>query len=112
MRRAEQGLARAQEKITSLENRIGESEKTADRLAERGTEKPRLGWYRVLNETPLFRNPYEKAEVILYLSPERLVSIVDVVDGRWLKVLSRLGNPPGYIRKEDAVLIRPETGSR
>ncbi|MFQ5851816.1 MAG: coiled-coil domain-containing protein [Candidatus Binatia bacterium] len=64
--------------------------------------------YRVIRETPLLRNPYENAEVILRLSPGRKVRIVDIVDGKWLKVhYSRLGVPPGYIRRGDAVRVRP-----
>ena len=66
----------------------------------------KLRWYRVTRETPLLRNPYEKAEILMHFSAGHKVRIADVVDGKWLKVhYFRLGNPPGYIRVEDAVLI-------
>ena len=66
----------------------------------------KLRWYRVTRETPLLRNPYEKAEILMHFSAGHKVRIADVVDRKWLKVhYFRLGNPPGYIRVEDAVLI-------
>lgn len=63
--------------------------------------------YRVVRKAPLFRNATEEGQTIMLLSPNHRIRIERVVDDKWLKVLYSNTNPPGYVRKEDAVPISP-----
>jgi regulator of replication initiation timing len=100
VKRLEKELVRQQQRHVDRQQELEQARKRSTFLENK------LRWYRVTRETPLLRNPYEKAEILMHFSAGHKVSTVDVVDGKWLKVhYSRLGNPPGYIRVEDAVLI-------
>lgn len=107
--RAKGEVERLEKELVRQQQRHVDRQQELEQVREWSTFlKSKLRWYRVTRETPLHRNPYEKAEILMHLNPGHKVRIVDVVDEKWLKVhYSRLGNPPGYIRIEDAVPIRP-----
>lgn len=60
------------------------------------------------DQTSVRNEPNENARIIARINPGVRVRVVEVVND-WLRVISVYGNPPGYIRKEDAVLIYPES---
>ncbi len=107
--RAKGEVERLEKELVRQQQRHVDSQQELEQARERGTFlESKLRWYRVTRETHLLRNPYEKAEILMHLSPGHKVRIVAVIDEKWLKVrYSRMGNPPGYIRIKDAVPIRP-----
>jgi hypothetical protein len=62
------------------------------------------GVYETLRPTPLYENPSALARVVANIPGNTRVSVVST-SGEWLEVHSRRGNPPGFIRRDDATLI-------
>ena len=70
--------------------------------ASRGGASP--GVYETLRPTPVYENPSASARVVANIPGNTRVSVVST-SGEWLEVHSRRGNPPGFIRRDDATLI-------
>lgn len=64
-----------------------------------------LGRYRVITSTPLLSEPRTDADVITHLRPRMRVRVVGAA-GNYLEVQSIKGRPPGYVLREDVVLVR------
>lgn len=62
------------------------------------------GVYETLRSTPLYEEPSAVARVVATIPGNTRVSVVGT-SGEWLEVHSRRGNPPGFIRRDDATLI-------
>jgi len=63
--------------------------------------------YRVLIPTSVYREPSEDSREILRLGTGTEVSVADV-RGDWLRIHSRYGRPPGFIKKDTAAPVRSQ----
>lgn len=103
--RADGQLAEARDTIASLEQKI-------NKLEERSRAPLVPGRYTTIRDTYLMLEPRENSAMVRRIDRGIIVRVVEVVDGHWLRIISTYGNPPGYIRRDDAELLQPETGSR
>ena len=62
------------------------------------------GTYEVIRATPVFQEPSESGRKLSTISKGTRVNVVRST-GDWLEVRSKHGNPPGYIRRDDAMFI-------
>jgi cytoskeletal protein RodZ len=70
--------------------------------ASRGGAGP--GVYETLRSTPVYEDPSAAAKVLASIPAGTRVNVVSS-NGEWLEVHSRRGNPPGFIRRDDAAFI-------
>jgi hypothetical protein len=69
----------------------------ARRVAEPGT-------YETIRSTTVYDQPSGSSKAVSQIGRGTRVAVVRSV-GEWLEVRSKHGNPPGYIRREDAMFI-------
>jgi len=62
------------------------------------------GVYETTRMTPLHENPSASSRVIAQIDGGTRLNVVSST-GDWLEVRSKRGNPPGYVRSEDARLL-------
>jgi TolA-binding protein len=62
------------------------------------------GTYEVIRPTPVLEGPSESSRKLSTISKGTRVNVVRST-GDWLEVRSKHGNPPGYIRRDDAMFI-------
>ncbi len=62
------------------------------------------GSYETLRATPVHAGPSESSPVLSEIGRGTRVAVVGS-DGDWLEVRSRHGNPPGFIRRDDAMYL-------
>jgi hypothetical protein len=70
--------------------------------ARRGAEP---GVYETRRATTVYEEPLGSSRVVTKIAKGTEVTVVRSV-GDWLEVRSKRGNPPGFIRADDAMLIR------
>ena len=70
--------------------------------AARRTAEP--GVYETTQATSVYENPSSTARVISQIGRGTRINVVSSA-GEWLEVRSNRGNPPGYVRSDDARLI-------
>ena len=70
--------------------------------ASRGGASP--GIYQTLRSTTVFESPSSSSRSVANIPGGVRVSVVNT-SGDWLEVHSRRGNPPGFIRREDAQFL-------
>jgi hypothetical protein len=75
-------------------------------LARGRTAEP--GVYETARETSVYENPSSTSRVISQISRGTRINVVSS-SGDWLEVRSKRGNPPGYVRSDDARLIAERT---
>jgi len=63
------------------------------------------GAYETRDSTPLFESPSSSSRVVANIPPATRVEVVSS-KGDWLEVHSRRGNPPGFIRRQDAKFLQ------
>jgi septal ring factor EnvC (AmiA/AmiB activator) len=71
-------------------------------VAARRTAVP--GAYETTRATSVYENPSSAARVISQIGPGTRINVVNSTGG-WLEVRSKHGNPPGYVRSDDARVI-------
>jgi hypothetical protein len=71
-------------------------------VAARPTAEP--GVYETTRETSVYEGPSSAARVVSQISRGTRINVVSSA-GDWLEVRSKRGNPPGYVRSDDARLI-------
>jgi hypothetical protein len=71
--------------------------------AARRTVEP--GLYEITQATSVYENPSQGARVISQIGRGMRVNVVSS-SGEWLEVQSKHGNPPGYVRADNARPIR------
>ena len=59
------------------------------------------GSYETLRPTAVYREPREDSEQVATIEAGIKVNVV-AVQGEWLEIRSRVGNPPGFIKKDSA----------
>ena len=62
------------------------------------------GAYETRDSTPLFESASSSSRVVANIPPATRVEVVSS-KGDWLEVHSRRGNPPGFIRRQDAKFL-------
>ena len=73
-----------------------------------GRRTPEPGVYETTRETAVYENPSSAAGVISQISRGTRINVVSS-SGDWLEVRSKHGNPPGYVRFDDARLVAEQT---
>jgi seryl-tRNA synthetase len=68
----------------------------------RRTAEP--GVYETIQVTTVYENPSSASRVISQIARGTRINVVSSA-GDWLEVRSKHGNPPGYVRSDDARLI-------
>ena len=84
-------------------------DKSASRVPE---PSPSSGWrrpaepgaYEVIRSTSVFAEPSEASRKVSAVKRGTRVTVVGSV-GDWLEVRSKHGNPPGFIRRDDAMFV-------
>src|SRR5262245_41519274 len=125
-------LEESQKEFSGLQRRLGVATREVDRLdasrsvpvrrtasralgtaasvpapvARRRTGEP--GVYETTRETSVYENPSSASRVISQISRGTRINVVSY-SGDWLEVRSKHGNPPGYVRSDDARLIGERT---
>jgi hypothetical protein len=62
------------------------------------------GTYQTVRSTPVHESPSTTSRVVARIDDGIRVNVVGST-GEWLEVRSRTGNPPGFIRRDDAVRL-------
>ncbi|HEX7233354.1 MAG TPA: SH3 domain-containing protein, partial [Candidatus Binatia bacterium] len=62
------------------------------------------GVYETVRETSVYDNPSPQGRVISQIRGGTRINVVSS-GGNWLEVRSKHGNPPGYVRSDDARLV-------
>ena len=62
------------------------------------------GIYQTLRSTPVYEAPSNSSRVLTQVERATRVTVIGSV-GDWLEVRSRYGNPPGFIRADDAMFV-------
>ncbi|MBI2358272.1 MAG: SH3 domain-containing protein [Deltaproteobacteria bacterium] len=62
------------------------------------------GTYETVRATSVFQEPSRSARKVATIGPGTKVTVVGS-QGEWLEVRSKHGNPPGFIPREDAMLV-------
>lgn len=68
--------------------------------ATRRTAEP--GVYETTRATPVYEDPSLTSRVISQIGRGTRINVVSSATGGWLQVRSKHGNPPGYVRTDDA----------
>lgn len=78
------------------------------------TDSPRptfvAGTYETLRSTNVFDGPSGSSRIVAGIERGVRINVV-AAKGEWLEVRSRHGNPPGFIRKDDARLVERQDGA-
>jgi hypothetical protein len=78
------------------------AESSAPAAPPRRTAEPRL--YETVRPTTVFAEPATSSRILSRISKGTQVTAVRSV-GDWLEISSKHGNPPGFIRADDATLL-------
>lgn len=62
------------------------------------------GTYEIVRTTPVLEQPSESSRMVSTINRGTRVEVIGS-RGDWLEVRSKHGNPPGFIRREDAMFI-------
>ena len=65
------------------------------------TRPAAAGVYETVRETPVYDNPSSQGRVVSQIRGGTRINVVSS-GGNWLEVRSKHGNPPGYVRSDDA----------
>lgn len=68
------------------------------------TRPAAAGVYETVRETSVYDNPSSQGRVISQIRGGTRINVVSS-GGNWLEVRSKHGNPPGYVRSDDARLV-------
>jgi septal ring factor EnvC (AmiA/AmiB activator) len=121
-------LAESQKEISTAQQRLVTANREADRLnAARAAPTRRAasrtpdasvsypapaptrraaqaGLYETTQATAVYENPSSGSRVITQINRGTRINVVNAA-GEWLEVRSKHGNPPGYVRSDDARLV-------
>jgi cell shape-determining protein MreC len=88
----------------SDQRKVNNSRREETRLANQ-ISSPKPSFYEVVRSTSVFEDPSASSRNVATIPKGSKVRVVGST-GDWLEVRSRQGRPPGFIRREDAVLMR------
>lgn len=111
---AQERLKAATRRVDGLNaNRSANVGRTAARSPDTAASLPQpavarrtvvAGAYETTRATSVYENPSSAARVIAQIGPGTRINVVNSTGG-WLEVRSKRGNPPGYVRSDDARVI-------
>ena len=84
------------------------SRREETRLAEQNPS-PETRFYQTVRSTSVFEEPSDSSRKVGSIPNGTKVRVVGST-GDWLEVRSKQGRPPGFIRQDDAVLMRKNAG--
>ena len=105
-----QRLGSASREVDRLNaSRSAAARRTASRVPDAGMSLPAsaprrtsdAGIYETTRDTTVYENPSPAARVITQIGKGTRISVVSSA-GDWLEVRSKHGNPPGYVRSDEA----------
>ena len=88
----------------SAKRTVNNSRQEAPRLADR-IPSPEPSFYEAVRSTSVFEEPSASSRELASIPKGSRVTVVGST-GDWLEVRSKQGRPPGFIRKDDAVVMR------
>ena len=88
----------------SAQRTVNNSRREAPRLADR-IPSPEPSFYESVRSTSVYEQPSVSSRELASIPKGSKVRVVGST-GDWLEVRSTQGKPPGFIRKDDAVLMR------
>jgi chromosome segregation ATPase len=88
----------------SGQRKVNNSRREEARLAD-PIPSPEPSFYEAVRSTAVFEEPSASSRQVATISKGSKVRVVQST-GDWLEVRSRQGRPPGFIRRDDAVLMR------
>lgn len=110
-------LSAAQEKLQGTRRETERSAVTLPRAADKAAPRPgesppspvrrrpsEPGRYEVVRTTFVFEEPSQTSRQVATIRRGTKVTVVGSV-GEWLEVRSKQGNPPGFIRRDDAMFV-------
>jgi len=118
-------LEESQKELASARVRLGLATREADRLASSRAQSAaptasrppdpvppiasarraaEAGVYETIRATSVYEDPSGSSRVLSQIGPGTRINVVRSV-GDWLEVRSKQGNPPGFIRLDDAKFI-------
>lgn len=102
-----EAATRAAERSASVagQPRQREPPRPTDAVSPTGTRRPaEPGSYEVIRTTEIFEEPSESARRVSTIKKGTRVAVVRSA-GEWLEVRSKHGNPPGFMRRDDVMLV-------
>ena len=88
----------------SAHRNVNNSRREETRLADQNTSaEPRL--YQTVRSTSVFEEPSASSRKVGSIGNGSRVRVVGS-NGDWLEVRSKQGRPPGFIRRDDAVIMK------
>jgi chromosome segregation ATPase len=88
----------------SAQGKVNNSRREEARLADQ-IPSPEPSFYEAVRSTAVFEEPSASSRKVATIAKGSRVRVVQST-GDWLEVRSRQGRPPGFIRRDDAVLMR------
>ena len=88
----------------SAQRTVNDSRREAPRVADR-IPSPEPSFYEAVRSTAVFEEPSASSRELASIPKGSRVRVVGST-GKWLEVRSTQGKPPGFIRIDDAVLMR------
>jgi uncharacterized protein YgiM (DUF1202 family) len=115
--RLQSELEESSKQIASLQARLDKATSTSGAVPRKVNSKkeetrpaeqnplPGPRFYEMVRSTFVFAEPSASSRKIGNISNGTQVNVVGST-GEWLEVRSKVGRPPGFIRRDDAVLVR------
>jgi hypothetical protein len=121
-------LEESEKDLVSAQQRLGTSAREAGRLAANRAQAPTRasarsaeplaqtapsvparraaepGIYETIRATSVYEDPSASSRVLSQVSKGTRINVVGAVGG-WLEVRSKVGNPPGFLRLDDAMFV-------
>ena len=89
----------------AVQPRARETPRPAEPIAPTVVRRPaEPGSYEVIRTTEVFEEPSESSRKVSTIRKGTTVTVVRSV-GEWLEVRSKRGNPPGFLRRDDAMFL-------
>jgi chromosome segregation ATPase len=88
----------------SAQRKVNNSRREENRLAG-PSPSPEPSFYEAVRSTSVFEEPSASSREVATISKGSKVRVVGST-GDWLEVRSSQGRPPGFIRRDDAILMR------
>jgi len=88
----------------SAQRKLNNSSREETRLADQ-IPSPEPSFYEAVRSTSVFEEPSASSRKVATISKGSRVRVVGFT-GDWLEVRSRQGRPPGFIQRDDVVLMR------
>jgi septal ring factor EnvC (AmiA/AmiB activator) len=93
----------------SVQRNVNNSRRVETRLADQNPS-PETRFYQTVRSTSVFEEPSASSRKVGSIANGSRVRVVGLT-GDWLEVRSKQGRPPGFIRRDDAVIMKSRLAS-